>query len=321
VEGPNGTSEFSNELESEKPATIAGQVFLDANGNGRHDPGESGLNTWTVQLLDDKGNVVRQIQTQNTGLIGDGGYRFDNLLPLYTYTVREVPKAGAQQTSPGAPGVYIDKPLYGEQIAGQDFGNRVAIPTVRSIDVNNGSVQRSMVTTITVTFSTQVNIDPGAFGLQEAEPRPGRARAGDAGNLLNVARVGVVNGQTVVALTFAGVGVFGDPVTAGSLPDGKYTLTINAALVHDAVTDAPLTSGLPGASPGLGQVSYRFFRLFGDANGNGQVDKEDRAAFLRTLGSQRGMANYRPYFDVNGDGLINGIDTREFRRRYGRRVI
>jgi hypothetical protein len=127
VDGPGGTSEFSPNLQSEVPVMIEGQVFQDVNGNGQHDPSELGLNGWAVQLLDAKGNVIRQVLTQNVDLNGDGridpltergGYQFNNLLPLYTYKVREVLKAGAQQTSPAAPGLYVFTPAMGRRSPG-----------------------------------------------------------------------------------------------------------------------------------------------------------------------------------------------------------
>src|SRR5206468_8207877 len=53
-------------------------------------------------------------------------------------------------------------------------------PTVSSIRINDGSGQRSMVTSITVTFTRPVSLDAGAFTLV------GRNDAG-AGTVVNVA--------------------------------------------------------------------------------------------------------------------------------------
>jgi hypothetical protein len=193
-------------------------------------------------------------------------------------------------------------------------------PTVQNVVINNGNVQRSMVTRIDVTFSTQVNLDAGAFQLIEADPVLGFGRAGDATNLLNIAP-NIVNGRTVVALMFAGIGAFGDPVSAGSLPDGKYTLNIRADHVSDSVSGAPLATGNPGAPPGLGIQSTQFFRLFGDANGDGRVDGADLAAFFAAFNSQVGMANYRDFFDYNGDGAVDFGDLAQFITRIGSRVV
>jgi hypothetical protein len=323
---PGGnTSQFGPALAGAKLSLIEGQVFLDANGNARHDPAESGLNGWTVELLNETGQVVRHVQTQTLDLNGDGradpltergGYQFANLLPNHHYTVREVLQAGAQQTAPAAPGVYVFNPVGGQQITGADFGDIVTTPTVQSVVINDGAAQRSLVTKITVTFSTQVTIDPGAFQLiQSVRMAGGRFAVGnEASNLLKVA-VSLVNGQTVATLTFAGVDPFGHPVIGGSLPDGRYTLNIVGNHIHDAVSGAPL-DGNSNAWLGTHPLD-KFFRLFGDANGDGRVDNPDLAALRRALGSKKGMPRYRAFFDFNGDGLINGVDAFQFRRRLG----
>jgi hypothetical protein len=324
----DNTSAFSPALQGEEaPARIAGQVFLDANGNGQHAAGASGLDGWTVQLLDARNNVIRAVQTQDVDLNGDGVidpatergvYQFTNLLPLTTYKVREVLQAGAQQTSPAAPGMYVFTPHYGEQIAGADFGDLLVLPTVQSVVINDGSAQRSMVTKVTVTFSTQVTIDAGAFQLIQAVPFGGGfLGAGDVSTLLNVA-LATVNGRTVATLTFAGAAGYGGPVIAGSLPDGQYTLTTRSDRIHDSVSGAVLDG------TGNGMPSDRvdhFFRLFGDATGDGKVDNTDLAAFRMAYRSRRGMANYRDYFDYNGDGVIDSVDYFQFMRRLGTHIV
>ena len=67
------------------PATgdIAGTVWLDANGDGRHDAGEFGLVGVRIELS--RNGLL--MGTNTTG--GDGAYRFAGL-PPGTYTVREV---------------------------------------------------------------------------------------------------------------------------------------------------------------------------------------------------------------------------------------
>src|SRR5205085_4488374 len=69
-------------------------------------------------------------------------------------------------------------------------------PRVQSVVVNGGAAQRSMVTSLTVTFSGVVTLGSGAFVLT--------ADAGGAAVGLSPS-VSTVNGQTVVTLTFTGV--------------------------------------------------------------------------------------------------------------------
>jgi uncharacterized repeat protein (TIGR01451 family) len=185
----------------------------------------------------------------------------------------------------------------------------LAPASVQSVVVNDGSAQRSMVTSLTVTFSTQVDIAPGAFTLVQTVG----GVSTDVSGVLHVATTVTSDGRTVATLTFAGGGV-----TAGSLADGRYTLTIHAGLVTDHLLGMALDGdgdGLPG-----GDRVERFFRLFGDVNGDGKVNATDQTAFLAAYRSRQGMAAYRSYFDYNGDGLIDSTDYYQFQRRYGSAV-
>src|SRR5207253_2950044 len=73
-------------------------------------------------------------------------------------------------------------------------------PTVSSIRINDGSGQRSMVTSITVTFTRPVSLDAGAFTLV------GRNDAG-AGTVVNVALA--PDSFQVATLTFTGAPIVG----------------------------------------------------------------------------------------------------------------
>jgi hypothetical protein len=177
---------------------------------------------------------------------------------------------------------------------------------VKSVVLNDGSAQRSLVTSVTVTFSTQVEVAAGAFTLAQAGN-------GDVSSLLHVATALLADGRTVATLTFAGSGI-----TAGSLADGRYTLTIHGILV----TDHQLGAALDGDGDGMvgGDRVDRFFRLYGDVNGDARIDNTDRTAFLAAYRSRKGMASYHWYFDYNGDGLVDSIDCYQFLNRYGTAV-
>jgi hypothetical protein len=173
-------------------------------------------------------------------------------------------------------------------------------PAVQSVVVNDGSAQRSMVTSLTVTFSTVVHLDPGAFEL---------VRQGGGVINLQVAEA-VVDGHSVATLTFSGAGIIG-----GSLADGHYTLTIHGGLVHDGFGQA-----LDGAGIGVAGSDRvdTFFRLFGDADGDGVVDERDRDLFRSAFRTRAGDAGYLWYFDYDGDGAVDGRDNGQFNRRFGR---
>jgi hypothetical protein len=171
---------------------------------------------------------------------------------------------------------------------------------VQAVVVNDGSAQRSLVSSLTIVFTGAVALDEGAVVVRD-----------EAGGLVEIALVTyLVQGKTVAVVTFTGPGVIN-----GSLPDGSYTVTVRGDRVHDGWGRA-----LDGDGDGLlgGDRTDAFFRLFGDADGDGRVDDNDWAAFSSTLGLQAGDPGFLPYFDYNGDGRIDDADAAQFWARYGR---
>jgi hypothetical protein len=180
---------------------------------------------------------------------------------------------------------------------------------VQGVVINDGSAQRSMVNSVTMTFSTRVDIAAGAFTLV-------RSYAGtttDVSGLIQVATALTADGRTVATLTFGGGGF-----PAASLADGQYTLTLHAGLV----TDHALGAALDGDGDGLvgGDRVDHFFRLFGDVTGDGQVDAADLAAFQKAYDPQRGMIRYSSSFDYNLDGVLDATDYAQFQRRLHTRL-
>jgi hypothetical protein len=173
----------------------------------------------------------------------------------------------------------------------------IAPARASGVTVNDGSAQRSMVNSLTVTFDGPVTIDPGAFQL---------ARADGSAVELTVA-TSTVGSSTVAVLTFAGPDVIG-----GSLADGSYTLTIRGDLIQDRFGRA-----LDGDGDGTagGDRVDGFHRLFGDADGDGDTDQQDRAAFRSAF--RTSDAGYLWYFDFDGDGDVDGLDNGQFNRRFG----
>jgi N-acetylneuraminic acid mutarotase len=170
---------------------------------------------------------------------------------------------------------------------------------VESVVLNDGSARRSMVNSLTVTFDQVVILDPGAFELD---------REG-GGSIDVLVSTSVVSGKTVAVLTFAG-----PDVVAGSLADGRYTLTLRADRVRDRL-GRELDGDCDG-TPGGNRVD-NFFRLFGDSDGDGDVDWLDRDRFRSAFKSMSGDVNYLWYFDFDGDGDVDGRDNGQFNRRFG----
>lgn len=193
------------------------------------------------------------------------------------------------------------------------------LPEVSNLVFGDGTAQRSMVRSITVDFDTTVNIDSAAFLLQRSDlggplvfSTPSAAQLS-----VNVALSSINGGtQTRATLTFTGSTVIG-----GSLPDGNYRLTINGSSVM-ATTGGLLLDGDGDGSGGdnyvRGEVpSDKFFRLFGDLNGDRSVGLAEFNAFRATFGKNQNDSGYNGAFDFNGDGGIGLADFNEFRRRFG----
>lgn len=162
--------------------------------------------------------------------------------------------------------------------------------TIESVTVNDGAAQRSRVTSLTVAFSGPVTLEPGAFELR----RPNGSLVG-----LSVS-ASLVDGRTVAVLTFSG-----SDIIAGSLADGNYTLTIRGDLVRDAISRR--LDGDGDGSQG-GDHAEALFRLYGDRDGDRDVDTLDLDRLLLAYGTKTGDPGYLDYLDFNGNGAINLID-------------
>src|SRR5215471_6172955 len=100
-------------------ATISGQVFNDKNGNAAKEAGDTGLQGWTVQVLDASNVVLASMSTD-----ASGNYSF-TLPPVpagrITVKVREVVQAGWVQTTANPADIVVTSS--GGTFSGRDFGN------------------------------------------------------------------------------------------------------------------------------------------------------------------------------------------------------
>jgi hypothetical protein len=179
-------------------------------------------------------------------------------------------------------------------------------PQVSSVAVNDGSSQRSMVTSLTVTFSGVV--------LLPADPAAAFQLAGPGGAVALSASAGLdpTGAKTQVVLTFSGAGV-----VAGSLADGRYTLTVLGGAITDS-SGQQLDGDGDGAAGGNDLA--QFFRLFGDANGDGTVSRPEQNQFRKASGTSPGQRGYVWYFDYDGLNGINSYDQSQFNLRLGSRI-
>ena len=179
-----------------------------------------------------------------------------------------------------------------------------AAAAVQGVVINDGSARRSMVTSLTVTFSSPVHHRPRRIEL--------RSRAGGPVGL--TVTTSLVNGQTVAVLTFSGPEIVG-----GSLADGSYTLTVHGDKIYDGL--GRVLDGDSDGIPGGDYVDAAIFRLFGDTDGDGDVDNLDLYRFKVAYSDPAAHPEYLGVFDFNGDGKLDQtIDFTQLKNRYGKRI-
>jgi hypothetical protein len=158
--------------------------------------------------------------------------------------------------------------------------------TVSGFTVNDGSPQQSMVKSLTYTFPSPTQVEPGAFEL---------LRDGKPCNI-NLHVTPQSDGKTYL-ITFKGPGVIG-----GSVPDGHYTLITR----HNKIR---VLSGPPMTQDDLNT----FVRLFGDVNGDGLVNAADKA--LLEQAEANPASTYVPDFEYDGKPGIDKTDIAQFNER------
>jgi hypothetical protein len=177
-----------------------------------------------------------------------------------------------------------------------------AAPRITGTQVNDGSAQRSRVTSLTVTFNAQVTFATtatAAFTL---------TRVSDGASVSLNATASVVGGVTVVTIN----NFRGSAAQFGSLADGRWTLT---ALASQITANG---QQLYGDGNGTGGDNYTFsdgqglFRFFGDINGDRHVDIADFGLFSTTFNLSTGQTGFNAAFDFNGDGHIDIVDFGQF---------
>jgi hypothetical protein len=187
-------------------------------------------------------------------------------------------------------------PVYGP---GGNLGVDVEAPRVESIEINDGSDQRSMVRELVVSFDDVVIVDSDSFLVENVDS--GVSFEPDVATE-------EVGGRTIATLTFSGGNAIG-----GSLADGNYVLT-----VLDSVNDVAgnQLDGDDGDGVAGGNATSEFIRIFGDMTGDGMVSIFDLLQFRIAYRSEIGDENYNADVDYSGDGRVDIFDLLQFRVRY-----
>jgi hypothetical protein len=177
---------------------------------------------------------------------------------------------------------------------------------IHAIQVGDGTAQRSRVESVSVTFDGLVIIDADAFVVTK------RGTGGGAVGVSVTTRE--VSGRTVADLTFSG-----GFVEFRSLKDGNYELLIDAGKIRNGAG-----FGLDGNQDGATGDDYlfgetaadRFFRYFGDGDGDRDVDATDYGRLGLTYRKILGQVGYNRSLDFDGDGDVDATDYGRFSLRY-----
>jgi polygalacturonase len=168
-------------------------------------------------------------------------------------------------------------------------------PIVSAFQVNDGSAQRSMVDSLTVTFNEPVILSAGAITLNLL------SQTGGASTPITNFNLTSPDGGTTWMLTFT------DPSYIGhSLPDGAYELSVSASGVS--------SGGLNMSA----DQNFTFWRLYGDFGGDGTVNGSDFTQLVTLIGKAAGSSNW--YVDYDADGVIGGSDFTAFVTRLGHSI-
>lgn len=179
-------------------------------------------------------------------------------------------------------------------------------PIVLSVQINASEVQRSMLTSVVVQFSDDVSASLDSTDLQLWN-----LTTEEAVDPANMAVNYNASNQTAT-FTFPSLGATGQ-----SLPNGDYTATLDASSITGSAGQT-----LDGNADGIGgdDHSFHFYRLFGDLDGDRDVDSSDLFGLHEAWRSVSTQLEYNPALDSDGDGDVDSADLFPFHKTFGTRL-
>jgi hypothetical protein len=217
LDGTEGQNMFDN-ITVDKFGRI---ILLEDTGNAPHN-----AKVWMYEVATDRLVMIGKHDPARFGDI--------NVAPTAPFTVDEESSGVIDVSDILGPGRYLIDVQAHYEIPGElvEGGQLLAItvptaPAWSGSQINDGTSQRSLVSSVTVSFKGNVpaaNVPPSAFTLTRKQ--------GGSPIQVNVGNVSFDGTQTHVVLTFSGTSV------GNSLPDGNYTLTIDGGKIKDDLGQA-----------------------------------------------------------------------------------
>ncbi len=229
-------------------STLAGVVYIDSNGNGQFDSGDTGLSGVPVSLIpiDASGSVQGTAITQETD--ANGAYLFEDL-PAGRYRVVETQPAGFSQgsetigTAGGSNPVsnVIDTINLGDDVDATNYNFGEAMPSKRRFLASSGSTPTMNGATTQAALSGRVYSDANSNAMFDSGES---ALAGVTVSLVPINDSGQAIGSALIAVTDS----FGVYRFAEVLP-GRYRLVETQSQTHAQGIDLVGSAG--GINSGL----------------------------------------------------------------------
>ena len=186
-------------------------------------------------------------------------------------------------------------------------------PQVAEVEIVGGASQRSIVDELVVKFDSAVQVDDTQGDLLRVVNR------GTQEEVNTVTAIETVDGKTQLRVQFAaGPSVEERGPSLPSLADGNYQLTLNPTRI--SIGGLSLDGDGDGNEGGNYQFGNRevdqFFRLFGDGDGDRDVDGRDLGRLSNAIFSTSADPNYDPALDFDGDGDVDGQEYGHFGQRF-----
>jgi uncharacterized repeat protein (TIGR01451 family) len=223
-------------------STLAGVVYIDSNGNGQFDSGDTGLSGVPVSLIpiDASGSVQGAAITQQTD--ANGAYLFEDL-PAGRYRVVETQPAGFNQgsetigTAGGSNPVsnVIDTIDLGADVDATNYNFGEAMPSKRRFLASSGSTPTMSGATTQSALSGRVYSDANSNSMFDSGDS---ALAGVTVSLVPIDNSGQETGPALIAVTDS----FGVYRFAEVLP-GRYRLVETQPQTHAQGVDLTGSAG------------------------------------------------------------------------------